>query len=143
VSPTSKTPADGLTERECIALLSDHPIGRLCVVVTGTPIAIPVNYRMVPTAKDRVVIGVRSLGNTTVASPVPASFQVDAIDMLTQIGWSVLAEGLLDDGTNQPVPEWLNEWESDGWLYITVSHLSGRRLDGAVTEWSLDLQVEL
>ncbi len=55
---------------ECYDLLRDHGVGRLCLVDSGYPITVPINYRVLDDESEqqlvvRTLLRTRWSGNTT------------------------------------------------------------------------------
>ena len=73
---------------ECFELLVAHGIGRLCLIDAGSPIAVPVNYRL---GSHQQII-VRTAPNSMVGRyRGPCSLEVDDIDISHERAWSVIA----------------------------------------------------
>ena len=80
-----------LVEDECLALLSEVPVGRVLISVGALPTALPVNHRVV----DGLIL-FRSSPGTKLTAAVDGQvvgFEADAFDPATRSGWSVLALG--------------------------------------------------
>jgi uncharacterized protein len=131
--------ATEIERAECLALLSAHAVGRLCVMDDGYPAAFPVNYRFVLESADTpvVITRVRS-GGVLDAVGTRATFQLDSVKPMNETGWSVLARGTLRDGNANDAPDWLRYWNPrpwvgprDRWLYLPIHHITGRRLAAA------------
>lgn len=132
---------------DAIALLRSCHSGRLCIIDHGTPIALPVNFRLVGSGADlRVVIRTSPTGLLG-RYEGPASFQVDHVDEEQQRAWSVLLRGTLRpvmDGAALPDTEPWVAGERGRWLALTVDALSARRFtgapstDGFAVEWTLE-----
>ena len=129
---------------ECLGLLSAHEVGRLCVVNDGYPVALPVNYRVVPDGEGGAAFVVRTRpGSVLDQSETKAGFEIDGIDSSTHTGWSVIVRGTLHHADASITPPWLRSWDPrpwvgdrDSWLYLTPREVTGRRLVGAVVEWA-------
>lgn len=98
-----------LDEEECWALLGSHSLGRLAVNREGMgPMVVPVNYVV---DIDRSIV-FRS-GEGTKLDAVDRgmiSIQVDEVDPIHHVGWSVLVDGLAhwvyDPRDETPVQPW-------------------------------------
>lgn len=134
---------DELALSECLGLLAQQDIGRLCIVDDGFPAAFPVNYRLVPDGSGGAVIVLRTRpGGVLDAPETKVGFEVDGIDRATETGWSVLVRGTLHAVTEQS-PEWLRAWDPrpwaadrTSWLYVEPVTISGRRLSGSTITWA-------
>ncbi len=150
-----------LTREECLYALGTHSIGRLCLVVDGTPLAFPVNYRLVVEAAASLVSRETQLvrdaafvlvfrareGGVLDHPGARVGFQIDGTDPVAQTGWSVLAQGTLHEGHNEAAPEWLHSWDPhpwtgdrETWLYVMVEQVSGRQLIKPEGEWAFEIR---
>jgi nitroimidazol reductase NimA-like FMN-containing flavoprotein (pyridoxamine 5'-phosphate oxidase superfamily) len=135
-----------LSYEECLALLRDQAVGRIGVVVDGSPIVLPVNYRVVETgAITWIAIRTRP-GNVIEQGSSIVAFEIDAIDPFHHQGWSVLVRGTLNhvdpDAADfrerfDPHP-WLLA-ERDAWLAIEPFAITGRRLHPAAGGWAFHI----
>jgi Pyridoxamine 5'-phosphate oxidase len=132
---------------ECYELAESSPVGRLCFLDGGTPIAYPVSFRV--HHMDGVSFIVMRTGTESLMAKYngPASFGIDHIDVEAGTAWSVLCRGVVrrsheTDTLPVPVP-----WTAVGehvWLLLEVATISGRRFvardanDGFSVEWQLD-----
>jgi len=130
---------------EALALVDETSIGRLCVIDHGTPVAFPVNFRMIGEDDHRQLV-VRTTPTTLIGSySGPASMEIDHIDVEAMTAWSVIMRGELrpvSGGPQLPDPHpWLDSRHH--WLLLDVSAVSGRRFvgtkadDGYSVEWQL------
>jgi Pyridoxamine 5'-phosphate oxidase len=137
-----------LSEADCIRLIGTHSVGRICAVDNGFPIAVPINYRMIFTAGDTMSVIMRVRRDGLVDQPgCAASLEIDDIDHGLQIGWSVVARGVLHRVDDHNSPPWLAQWdprpwvvERDTWIYLEVTALSGRELIESNTAWSFEVR---
>lgn len=125
-----------MTEAECTALLTEHHVGRIGVVMTdGQPLILPVNY-----VYDGRRIAVRSDPGTKLASAAMArvALEIDGIDQEGRTGWSVLVQGrgfeiteALDEISELmralPVDPWA-PGDKACWIRIDPFQITGRRL---------------
>jgi nitroimidazol reductase NimA-like FMN-containing flavoprotein (pyridoxamine 5'-phosphate oxidase superfamily) len=118
-----------IPEQESRELLETQAVGRLAVVVDDRPEIFPVNYRI--EGKSIIVetnAGPKLLGALTGR----VAFEVDAVDVSTQWGWSVVAHGSatvepLDDATDASRPgPWAGPKGFE--IRIDVASVTGRRL---------------
>lgn len=114
---------------ECLELLASQPIGRVAVASPGSgPLVVPVNYLL-----DGEAIVFRSdLGAKIHALNQPVSFQVDQVDALHRVGWSVLVRGIAYEANHWEVDHLdLESWAGDGkqhWVRIVPDAITGRRI---------------
>lgn len=129
---------------ECTELLRSRPIGRLCVIDHGYPLAIPVNYRVSGTG-DTLHVIVRTSPSSILGNYVGlASLEVDEITLEEGSAWSVIMRGTLRQEAGQhelPDPEPLVDTDRDRWMKLTMAGISGRRFlvrsspDGTAVHW--------
>jgi nitroimidazol reductase NimA-like FMN-containing flavoprotein (pyridoxamine 5'-phosphate oxidase superfamily) len=82
-----------LPQWESLELLGLTPVGRLCIIDHGYPLAFPLNYRLV---HDPTRVVFRTNPNSALARyEGPASLEVDHIDLLTPSAWSIIVRGTL------------------------------------------------
>src|SRR6187401_1644040 len=87
-----------LTIDECVELLAARSVGRLAVNNQGDgPLVTPVNYVWSGSA---VVFRTDPGTKLDALSHGPVSFQVDEIDPIHRIGWSVLVRGRAEHATH-------------------------------------------
>ncbi len=123
-----------MTGDECRRLLSTHGVGRVAVVTPHGPTIIPVNY--VVAGRD---IAYRTSDDAVLsrAAGKEVAFEVDHIDEVARLGWSVLAVGEAVGVTDAGELERLDAvayslpWaggERTYWMKVTPDRISGRRL---------------
>jgi len=85
----------------CLRLLEQESLGRLAFAVGGQPEIFPVNYSM-----DGDVILLRTAPGTKLrhAPHRRVAFEIDGVDRLEGLAWSVVAKGLLEDITTRSDP---------------------------------------
>jgi uncharacterized protein len=82
-----------LSVDQCLALLGRQGVGRLAVNDADGPVILPVNYLL-----DRGSVVLRSdpgLKVDLANERAPAAFEIDGVDDVRRLGWSVLVRGLL------------------------------------------------
>ena len=126
--------ADGVLEvlgrNECLELLATRSVGRLAVARgREAPLVVPVNY-VVDEEAILFRTGYGTKLRAVAASPV--SFQVDWVDLLSGVGWSVLISGRGQEirarDARSPLPE---PWVSDDKPYLvrlSIGRITGRRI---------------
>ena len=122
-----------LTRAECFELLGRLEVGRFAVNRrAGSPYVVPVNYVV-----DDDCVVFRSGPGTKLSAlrDRPVSFEVDWVDPIHRVGWSVLVEGIAHEMT----PEEAARLELDAWAPGLLSHwiriipgsVTGRRIQAA------------
>jgi len=138
-----------LSSAECVRLLGNRGVGRVGVVVDDYPIVVPVNYRAIENDHGFVVI-VRTQPGGVIDRALNVGFQVDGLDAVHHVGWSVLVRGVLghiDDGdvallSTEIDPEpWVAAQTS--WLVVRPTAITGRRLRAMDVEWAFSLHAYL
>lgn len=123
-----------LSDGECRRLLSTHGVGRIAVFTPDGPAIFPVNY--VVAGRD---IAFRTSGDAVLAraAGTEVAFEVDHIDDVTRLGWSVMAvgevEGVTDaeelgrlDAVAYSLP-WAGGPRTH-WMKVTAIRITGRRV---------------
>lgn len=123
-----------LSEDECKRLLETHDLGRIALVVDGSPQIFPVNYAY----SEDVVVFRTAEGLKLDRSPLaPVAFEIDGFDPEAATAWSVMVQGTAQDIThtidtrserlrNLAVQPAAPGKRAD-WIGIYVHKLSGRR----------------
>lgn len=125
-----------LTSAECYQLLAGHEIGRLALHAERYPLIFPVNY-----ALDGSTVIIRTHAGTILraAEHANVTFEVDDIDRLRRIGWSVLVRGQAEEVGEGHRAELVARTHAAGvepwapgdkghWLRIIPHEISGRRI---------------
>ncbi len=147
---TEQSWLEELSTEGCLDLLRQTHLGRIAIVVAGSPIVLPINYRMVETS-GRTWIALRTRpGNIIDQSSLHVAFEIDGIDPVHQEGWSVLVRGTLHhvdadaaDFRERFDPEPWMLAERDAWLIIEPFAITGRRLHAAEREWAFQPEAYL
>ena len=123
-----------LSEAECLQLLGEHDLGRVAIVVDGQPEIFPVNY-----AVGVDVIAFRTAPGTKLehAPMSRVAFEVDGIDSVHHVAWSVVVKGVANEVTNAlgRVPEAVRRLavepmapgQRTHWLTVQRREMTGRR----------------
>ena len=139
-----------LSVDKCLHLMRQFTVGRIAVTAEGGPVVLPVNYRLVE-APGRTWIALRTRpGNVIDTAPMEVAFQLDAIDLVHQEGWSVLVRGTLHSvdkdaavfGERFDPEPWLTE-DREAWRVIEPFAITGRRLHSAAREWAFHVDAYL
>jgi nitroimidazol reductase NimA-like FMN-containing flavoprotein (pyridoxamine 5'-phosphate oxidase superfamily) len=140
-----------LSREQCLGLLLLTHVGRLCVIVDGTPMAFPVNYRLAADISGMPLIIVRTRAGSVLDVPLQrVGFEIDGIDDDRQTGWSVIVQGSLAHADNpltatdaapllDPRP-WPTDDTHDVWLMLSVEVITGRELVGTPIEWAFHIE---
>ncbi len=134
----------------CLGHLRAQSVGRLAVVVDGTPVVLPVNYRLVE-ASGLTWVALRTRpGNVLDQPSTKVAFEIDAVDPTVHRGWSVLVRGSLQhvdpDAASfrdrfDALP-WLTA-DRDSWLVIEPFSITGRELHPAQPDWAFQIDAYL
>jgi uncharacterized protein len=130
-----------LDRAECLRLLAAGTVGRVVVNSPNRsqPVIRPVNY-VFDDASQSVLIR-SDVGSKLFAllCAVRATFEIDGIDPVDRVGWSVIIEGFTEEITN-PIDLrriqqlGLEPWapgRKGHWIRIRASTVSGRRIVAA------------
>lgn len=119
---------------ECLALLSDHGVGRIAVTADDGPAILPVNYDMVNGA---VVFRTAPGSALALAAGREVAFEVDRIDEALSEGWSVLVLGVAVEVTDAEdvaavrarahTPPWAGG-DRPVWMRVEPVRITGRRI---------------
>jgi len=123
-----------LSTEDCYRLLGSHQIGRLGVNADRYPLIFPVNYAM---DGDVVVIRTNAGLKLTAADHANVAFEVDDIDPIRRVGWSVLVRGLAEEMTSEHRDDLIERTKAAGvepwapgerghWLRIVPQMVTGR-----------------
>ncbi len=82
---------------ECLELLSRAAVGRLGVVDGRQPVVVPVNFAYTP---DGIVVRTDIGTKLEAGTKHLVALEIDEIDAVTHLGWSVLVKGLAFDVTD-------------------------------------------
>jgi hypothetical protein len=131
---------------ECIELVRAAGIGRLCIIESGCPVALPVNFRLDETSGS-VRFVVRAAPESVIGRyEGPASLEVDHIDIAGGGAWSVIARGQLRrvlGGHELADPRPFVDVGRTQWMLLDSVTLGGRRFrvtrsqDSCWVEWQL------
>jgi hypothetical protein len=124
-----------LSLEECLALLAAHRVGRIAVLKEGTPVIVPVNYRLVQVVGLTWIAFRTRLGGLLERAPLHVGFEIDAVDDEAQTGWSVFVRGTLHH-VDADAADFRGRFDSepwladrDAWMLIEPFRIEGRRLE--------------
>jgi nitroimidazol reductase NimA-like FMN-containing flavoprotein (pyridoxamine 5'-phosphate oxidase superfamily) len=130
--PAEPADVEVLDRDECLRLVATVPVGRVAVAVPGEPpLVVPVNFLLA----DGGIVFRTDYGTVFregVVAGRPVSFQVDAVDVATHTGWSVLVGAratALDEWDSGSLS--LRPWATgpkDRWIRLEPLSVTGRRL---------------
>ena len=127
-----------LDRSECLRLLATASVGRIAVTVPGwpEPLIRPVNY-LFDKGSQSVLIrsGIGSKLRALILS-ARAAFEIDDVDAVGRVGWSVIVHGVCEEITNpselrRVTDLGLEPWppgDKSHWIRIRVTTISGRRI---------------
>lgn len=126
-----------LEPEECMALLSDHGVGRVAVITDDGPAIVPVNYTV---ADGSVVFRTAPSAVPSLAADHEVAFEADRMDEALSEGWSVLVLGPARVVTGADDTRDLQErahsapWAGGDrplWIRIAPRRVTGRRVTAA------------
>jgi nitroimidazol reductase NimA-like FMN-containing flavoprotein (pyridoxamine 5'-phosphate oxidase superfamily) len=122
-----------ITAQGCMELLRGPKVGRLVYEGAGGPVIVPLNYLL-----EAGVLFVRTAGGADASKHRGAVvFEVDAIDEVSERGWSVIVHGVMDRADPAAVAilgDRLRPWAAgarDEWMAIGIVEVTGRWVAGA------------
>jgi hypothetical protein len=123
-----------LNRDECRRLLATQSLGRVALSVAALPAVVPVLYRLVG---DLIVFGVEPDDLYAVLSDNIVAFEVDHVDVLTFVGWTVLVVGRSRPAPHLSLPRFELPGTGafpppDRLIGISIDRLSGRHTVGGV-----------
>ena len=120
---------------ECLALASTQSLGRLGVVVDGSPLVLPMGFVL---DGETIVLQTNQGAKTLHAPLTSVSFEVDHVDWEQGVGWSVLIQGIgedistaIDERSEALRSLAAHSWApppADRWLTIVPRTITGRRV---------------
>ena len=130
-----------LSTDTCLSLLRSAEVGRIGMIVDGSLVVVPVNYRAVGNS-NRFSIVIRTRPGSIVDQAHEVAFELDGVDPLHATGWSVLVQGVLSHISEidialmgdalDPKP-WISNPAS--WVVIGPTKVTGRMLQRPLGEW--------
>lgn len=123
-----------ISPTRCWELLARKSVGRLAVSITNHPDIFPVNYR----AHDGTIVIRTAEGQKLAAAVLGTSvaFEVDALDEVSQTGWSIVVKGTADEpqrledylgAEDLGIEPWASG-EKSRYIIISPSQVTGREL---------------
>ena len=132
-----------LTFEECVGLLRTAVVGRIGVVSGSFPVVVPVNYRLIEDDEGLGLV-IRARTGGVVDRGGRVAFEIDGVDAVRRVGWSVLVRGVAAhvDATGVKLLGALIDprpWVAgrDAWVVVRPLAISGRRLRPPESEWVL------
>jgi nitroimidazol reductase NimA-like FMN-containing flavoprotein (pyridoxamine 5'-phosphate oxidase superfamily) len=138
VDPRTATEMLELDRAECLRLLGEGNVGRVAVNAPHRPQPVmrPVNYLF--DERSQSVLSRSGSGSklSAMLRAVRAAFEIDGIDPVGRVGWSVIIEGVTEEITNPAELRrigalGLEPWapgHKGHWIRIRASTVSGRRI---------------
>jgi nitroimidazol reductase NimA-like FMN-containing flavoprotein (pyridoxamine 5'-phosphate oxidase superfamily) len=97
LSDDSAVVLEEIPREECLELLSRAAVGRLGVVDGRQPVVVPVNFAYTP---DGIVVRTDVGTKLEAGTQHLVALEIDEIDPVTHLGWSVLVKGHAFDVTD-------------------------------------------
>ena len=127
----------------CLEHLRTEQVGRIAIVVDGSPIVFPITYRLLETSSQTWIAIRTRPGNVIDQASMNTAFEIDGIDASHHRGWSVLVRGSLQHVNPEaagfrerfdPQP-WMTT-DRDAWLVIEPYSITGRELHPSEHDWA-------
>jgi len=125
---------EALSDDECRDLLARSPVGRIAVhLAERAPAILPINYVF---DEHHIVFRTDTSSLLHQAHQHTVAFEIDGIDRVYRLGWSVLVVGTLEEVTNRselaalatlPIGPWAPGPKSQ-WMRIRPDTISGRSI---------------
>ncbi len=127
-----------LDRRECLRLLAATGVGRVAVSVPewDHPVIRPVSYVFDASSQSVLIRSARGSKLHALLHSPKASFEIDGIDPVARVGWSVIVHGATEEITNPAEQRriaglGLEPWapgHKGHWIRIRSTMVSGRRI---------------
>lgn len=127
-----------LDRAECLRLLAAGSVGRIAVNAPHRPQPMirPVNYAFDHASQSVLIRSEFGSKLSALLRAVRATFEVDGIDPVDRVGWSVIIEGFTEEITDPSELKRVKElglepWapgRKGHWVRIRASTVSGRRI---------------
>ena len=143
VDPRTATEMLELDRSNCLRLLAEGTLGRIAVNAPHRPDPVirPVNYVFDEPSQSVLIRSGHGSKLSALLCAVRAVFEIDGIDPVGRVGWSVIIQGVPEEITN---PAELRRIEALGlepwapghkghWIRIRASTVSGRRIVAVAT----------
>ena len=130
----ARTGMEVLDRSQCLDALRTVPVGRVVMVVGGSPFVVPVNFCV---DGESVVFRTEDGTKLRAAGRGSVAFEADAYDAAARTGWSVVVHGdaheidppaATADGTPAFDPEPWARGEKAHWVRIDATSITGRRV---------------
>ena len=127
--------SEDLSTDECLRLLRSVTVGRVALTQRALPVVVPVNFAM-----DGHSVLIRTAPESLLTAAhdrdVVVAFQVDELDPVTLVGWSVLITGTMREITDASAQVRADQLrlvpasagERNHYVRITPGLVSGRRM---------------
>ena len=134
---------EALDLESCLEHLRAERVGRIGIVVDGSPIVLPITYRLLETSGLTWIALRTRPGNVIDHASMNVAFEIDGIDPVRRGGWSVLVRGALQHVDHEaasfrerfdPGP-WLTT-DRGLWLIIEPYAITGRELHPSERDWA-------
>ena len=127
----------------CLEYLRMEQVGRIAIIVDGSPIVLPITYRLLETSGLTWIALRTRPGNVIDQASMNAAFEIDGIDPARRGGWSVLVRGALQHVDPEAAsfrerfdPEPWMTTDRGLWLIIEPYAITGRELHPSEQDWA-------
>jgi nitroimidazol reductase NimA-like FMN-containing flavoprotein (pyridoxamine 5'-phosphate oxidase superfamily) len=127
-----------LDRAECLRLLAAGTLGRIAVNAPNRPLPVvrPVNYTFDDASQSVLLRSGSGSKLFALLCAVQATFEIDGIDPVERVGWSVIVEGFTEEITNPSELRRIEQLQLEPWapghkghwIRIRASTVSGRRI---------------
>jgi len=129
---TGSTELVDLTRDDCLRLVGARVLGRVVFTMSAMPAVQPVSYLL---HGDEVVFRVADSGSLSTATHhAVVGFQVDDIDPITHVGWSVLGVGQAYEVTDTDRRSLPATGSASHTVVLPLQELTGQRVQLGVAE---------
>jgi uncharacterized protein len=123
-----RTGIEVLDRSQCFDSLRTVPIGRIVMVVGGSPFVVPVNFCV---DGESIVFRTDEGTKLRAAGRAAVAFEADAYDETTHTGWSVVVHGdahEIDPPGDLVDPDPWAGGEKAHWVRVHATSITGRRV---------------
>src|SRR6185312_9821070 len=106
---------EALDLESCLEYLRAERVGRIGIIVDGSPIVLPITYRLLETSGLTWIALRTRPGNVIDQASMNVAFEIDGIDPVRRGGWSVLVRGALQR-VDRDAASFRDRFDPEPWL---------------------------